>query len=312
MSFLKQVMSDFSADRCPTLAAALAYYTAFALPPLLYLLWLLLTLLMTVIYPGEEARVRAEKVLLSNAAQLIGNPAASDELQTMLENSQQQEGTWWRAIVSLAGVILGATGVMAALQDALNQVWEVQVDPRKSGFKQVVLKRILSFAMILGLGFLLVVSLAVSSVLSAIGDWMLHWAQISGGTAEAINWGVQTVVLFTVFSALFRFMPDAVVQWRDVLAGATITTILFVIGRYAMQIYFGLSSPGAQLGAAAASLVVLLVWVYYSAVIVLIGAEATQVWATRFGNGIQPEANAVRVVPTIQRGDTSSKHSTTD
>lgn len=301
MKFIKQVFADFSEDRCTTLAAALAYYTAFALPPLLYLLLLLLTLFMSMFYEGDNAKKRAEQVLMTNASQMIGNPAATDEIETMLQSAQQTDGKWWKALISLAGILVGATGVVSALQDSLNQVWQVRIDPAKAGIKQIIVKRVLSFAMILGLGFLLVVSLAVSSVLSSIGDRLGQTIGMSGGIAEAINFGVQLAVIFVIFAGLFRFMPDAVVEWRDVFVGAMITTVLFLLGRYGMQLYFSVSSPGAQMGSAAASLVVLLVWVYYSSVIVLLGAEATQAWAARFGKEIQPEPNAVRVVQTFQK-----------
>ncbi len=301
MKFIKQVLADFSSDRCTTLAAALAYYTAFALPPLLYLLLLLVTFCMTIFYDSSDAKQRAEEVLMANASQMLGNQDATDEIESILKSAQQTDGKWWKALMSLAGILVGATGVVSALQDALNQVWQVQIDPAKAGIKQMICKRVLSFTMILGLGFLLVVSLGISSVLTALGDRLGQWIGVSAGIAEATNFGVQLAVIFVIFAALFRFMPDAVVQWRDVLVGAFITTVLFLMGRYGMQLYFSFSSPGAQMGSAAASLVVLLVWVYYSSVIVLLGAEATQVWAARFGEEIKPEPNAVRVVQTFQK-----------
>jgi len=155
--------------------------------------------------------------------------------------------------------------------------------------------------MILGLGFLLLVSLVVSSVLSGLGERVSEAIGISGGTANVINYFVQALVVFVVFAAIFKFMPDAVVAWNDVAVGASVTTFLFLLGRVAMQLYFSFSPPGAQLGAAAASLAVILVWVYYTAMIVLLGAEVTQVYATRHGHGIRPLKNAVEVEERIKR-----------
>lgn len=297
MKFLTQTLSQFSQHRCTTLAAALAYYTAFALPPLLYLLMTVLTFALSMMYDGDRAKARAERLLESQAAAMIGNPAATAEIATILENSEKEQGKWWKTLLSFAGIVLGATGVVTALQTALNQVWQVKPDPETSGIFDMLGKRVLSFAMILGLGFLLLVSLVVSSVLSGFSEFI----GVSGKASEITNFAVQAAVVFVMFSAIFKIMPDAQIRWRDVMVGAAITTILFLVGRFAMQIYFSMSEPGAQLGAAAASLAVLLVWVYYTAMIVLLGAEATQVYAAQYGEGIQPESGAVRVVEEIQK-----------
>lgn len=306
MNFLQQTFKEFSQDHCTTLAAALAYYTAFALPPLLYLLLTVLTLGLSVAYDSDQAEAKAHSVLKSQAAQVMGNSTASQEIATILENNKQAGGTWWKSLLSLAGILVGATGVVAALQAALNQVWEVKPDPETTGILNTLWKRLLSLGMILGLGFLLLVSLVVSSVLSAVGDQLGSMIGMSEVTASAINFTVQALVVFVIFAAIFKFMPDAQVEWKDVLVGAAITTILFLVGRFAMQMYFSYSSPGAQLGSAAASLVVLLAWVYYTAMIVLLGAEATQVYAARHGQGIRPEPHAVRVVEELERVGKSS------
>ncbi len=204
MTFLKQVLADFSSDRCTTLAAALAYYTAFALPPLLYLLLLLLTFFMTIFYDSADAKHRAEQVLMTNASQMIGNPAATDEIATMLKSAQQTDGKWWKALISLVGILAGATGVVAALQDALNQVWQVQVDPAKAGIKQIVVKRIYVVhddpwvgLFIGGIASYIVVTFGYRR---SFGQWI----GMSGGIAEAVNFGVQLLVIYVIFAALFR------------------------------------------------------------------------------------------------------------
>lgn len=301
MEFLKQTFSQFSKNNCSTLAAALAYYTAFALPPLLYLLLTILTFGLSLAYDGRDAKEKAQSILSNQAAEMLGNEAASEQITTIIENNHATKGKWWKTLLSFVGIVIGATGVVAALQAALNQVWEVRIDPENSGLMNVFFKRLLSFGMILGLGFLLLVSLVASSVLAGIGDKLGGMIGLSATFANVINFSVQAIVVLVIFASIFKFMPDAKVRWRDVLVGAAITTILFLVGRFAMELYFSYSEPGAQLGAAAASLAVLLVWVYYTAIIVLLGAEATQVYAVLYGEGIQPEDNAVRVVEQIHR-----------
>ncbi len=301
MDFLKQTLTEFSKDRCTTLAAALAYYTAFALPPLLYLLLTVLTFGLSVAYESDNAKDRAQTVLREQASEMLGNESAAEGIATILENNHAAGGKWWKTLLSLTGIIVGATGVVGALQDSLNRVWQVKPDPENSNIRDILRKRVLSLAMILGLGFLLLVSIVVSSVLSSAGEKIGEYLGMSGSVADSINYIVQAAVVFTVFAAIFKFMPDAKVQWREVTAGALITTVLFLAGRFAMQVYFSYSEPGAQLGAAAASLAVILVWVYYTAIIVLLGAEATQVYAVQYGDGIQPDKNTVRVVEEIRR-----------
>lgn len=302
MNFLKQTFAQFSKNRCTTLAAALAYYTAFALPPLLYLLMVVLTFGLSVAYDSETAEQKAQSVLRSQAAQMLGNQSASEQIGTIMENQQNASGKWWKTLLGLAGMIAGATGVVAALQDSLNQVWGVKPDPETAGWLDFIKKRVLSFAMIMGLGFLLLASLVVSSVLAGMSSAV----GIAGATGEWINLAVQAIVILIMFAMIFKYMPDAVVRWSHVMIGATLTTLLFLAGRYAMQWYFSVSEPGAQLGAAAASLAVLLVWVYYTAIIVLLGAVATQVFATLDGSSIRPEVGAVRVVKTLERPDPST------
>jgi membrane protein len=305
MDFIKQTFSEFSKDRCTTLAAALAYYMAFALPPLLYLLLTVLTFGLSVAYESDNAEEKAQAVLKEQATEILGNESAAEGISTILENNRQSGGAWWKTLLSFAGIIVGATGVVGALQDSLNRVWQVKPDPETWGILTMLSKRVLSLAMILGLGFLLLVSIVVSSVLSAAGEQIGEVIGISSGVAATINYVVQAAVVFTVFAAIFKFMPDAEVELRDVVVGAAITTVLFIAGRFAMQVYFSYSAPGAQLGSAAASLAVILVWVYYSAMIVLLGAEVTQVYAVRYGKGIRPESNAVRVVEDIRRPGTT-------
>ncbi|EMI16261.1 ribonuclease BN [Rhodopirellula maiorica SM1] len=301
MGYWKQTFSEFSADRCTTLAAALAYFTAFALPPLLYLLLTILTFGMSLAYDSEQAKAEAQQVLTTQTAQLIGNQSINEEISAILKNNDETSGKWWKSLLSFAGIVLGATGVVAALQDAMNQVWAVRPNPDKSGIKVMLRKRLLSFGMILGLGILLLASLIVSTVVTAAGERLTEWIGIRLGLVSGLSYLVQALVVMIVFAAIFKWMPDAKTEWREVIVGAFISTVLFLVGRYALDWYFSFATPGAQLSSAAASIAVLLVWVYYTSMIVLFGAECVQVYAMRYGKGVRPEHHAVHVVETIER-----------
>lgn len=294
LDLLKRTISEFAEDQCTTLAAALAFYTAFALPPLLYLLFATTSYGLSTVYESKQAEVEAERLLTTQAARLIGNSGAVDEIATMLEQQQKSTGQWWKTLLSFIGILIGATGVMAALQAALNQVWGVQPNPDKSLVGAVIKKRLISLAMILGFAFLLLVSLIASSVFSMIAGHVGRLMGMSGTLVMIADWVVQALMDFAIFLAILRFMPDAVVRWKDALVGAGLTTALFLIGRTGMQLYFSYSEPGAQFGAAAASMAVLLLWVYYSALIILLGAEATHVYAVLRGEVIRPEEHATK------------------
>ncbi|KAA5542653.1 YihY/virulence factor BrkB family protein [Roseiconus nitratireducens] len=299
MKFVKEVFAEFSSDHCTTMSAALAYYTVFALAPLLYLLLTVLTYGLYVAYDAGDAETRAKQMLERQAGQLLGSEAASEEVSRILMRDQESGGTWYKVLFSFLGIVVGATGVVAAIQDSLNRVWSVIPDPESSSVAHFLTKRLLSLAMIMGLGFLLLVSLIVSTVLAQIGEKLTAWAGIDASSADLINHSVQAVATFVIFAAIFKFMPDAVVRWKDVMLGAFLTTVLFLVGRIALQWYLGRVDPGAQLGSAAASLSVLLVWIYYSSMIFFLGAEATFVYAKNFGGGVAPERGAVQVVQTL-------------
>ena len=294
MDFIKATFAEFSKNRCTTLAASLAYYTIFSLPPLLFLLVMIVSSGLQFFTDGKSAEEQAERVIQRQVEQMVGNEQASQTVKEILDNRQESSGNVWKTLLSIAGIVVGATGVVAALQDSLNRVWEVKPDPEESGIMDVIKKRVLSFGMIIGLGFILMVSLMLTAVLTAAGDRVAGAIGVNASVASTINYVVQFLFVTIVFAAIFKVMPDVHIRWRDVIVGALVTAILFTIGRFALQLYLGQSEPGAQLGSAAASLAVLLVWVYYSAVILLYGAEVTQVYATRYGEGIQPEGHAVR------------------
>jgi membrane protein len=285
-------------DRCPTLAASLAYYTIFALPPLLFLLLSFVTAGLSFHYENQEARQRAKQVVHDQATQVLGNSDAAAEIAELLDRRALLGGQWWTSVLSILGILIGATGVVAALQDSLNLIWNVRPDPERTGFLVYVKKRIVSLAMILGLGAILIASLVLSAVVAVIGNRFTQLTGLETNTAGWLNQSITLLMLFVFFSGLFRFMPDARIAWQDVWMGAILTTALFSLGRGGLQYYLRVYDPSQALGSAAASLVVILIWVYYTSMIVLFGAEFTQTWALNHGRDVVPEKGAVRVVLT--------------
>ena len=289
VQLLKQGIDSFFEDDCPTMAAALSYYTVFSLPPLLVLL---LTILGAVLDPQD-----IQGSIESQIRDAMG-PAGAEQIRTILTNADRPgSGGTMPAVLSVAALLLGATGVFGQLQAALNKAWGVAPDPSKGGIKYMLLKRVFGIGMVLGLAFILLVSLVVSAVLSAFGDQIGRFLPegLSAPVLEAINFAGSLAVIALLFAAIFKILPDARIAWSDVRVGAVVTALLFVAGKFALGLYLGRSNPGQAFGAAGA-LALMLVWIYYSSMIVLLGAEFTQVWAERRGRGIVPERGAVRVV----------------
>lgn len=294
VQLLKRTFKGFSEDDCPTMAAALSYYTVFSLPPLLVLL---LTLLGAVLDPQD-----IQGTIEAQMRDAMGTGGA-DQVRTILANADRPgAGGLVPTILSVVALLLGATGVFAQLQAALNKAWGVAPDPDKGGIKTMLVKRVFGIGMVLGLAFILLVSLVVSAMLSAFGEELGRFlpSGLSAPVLEAINFVASLAVIALLFGAIFKVLPDAQIAWRDVAVGAVVTALLFVAGKFALGLYLGRSNPGEAFGAAGA-LALMLVWIYYSSMIVLLGAEFTQVWAERRGSGIVPEKGAVRVIRETRR-----------
>ena len=279
---MKQVLSvtikDFFQDDCPVRAAALAYYTVFALPPLLILLILLAGLV------WDPADI--QKALGAQFASLIGSDAAQTITAMVQRADRPSTHGVLGTILGFAGLLFGATGAFLNLQAALNHAWEVKPDKSRSGIKGFLLKRLLSFGMILGIAFLLIVSLVVSAAISAIGQ---RYSPLPEPALHVVNAVVSLVVVTVLFAAIFKFLPDTHVRWQNAWVGAITTSLLFVVGKLLIGLYLGRSQPGNAYGAASA-LAVILVWIYYSGMIVLFGAELTQAWSKRHGGSTTPAA----------------------
>ena len=226
---------------------------------------------------------------------MIGQGAA-DQVQTMMaETNRQTSGAWWKVIGSVALLLFGATTAFGQLQAALNRTWEVKPDPNAGGVRAFIGKRLLSFGLILVLGFLMLVSLVISAFIAAAGGWMesAMGGAVSAPILEVINLAVALAIVTALFAAMFKYLPDAKIEWRTVLFGAFLTAALFVLGKGLLAWYIGASDVGSAYGAAG-SLILILVWIYYSSMIVLLGAEFTQQWAERHGKEAEPEEGAMR------------------
>jgi len=278
---LKEAFSDWSHDRAPRLGAALAYYTVFSLVPFLVVIIALIGLVF-----GQEA---AQSAILSQIAALVGEQSAA-AIKDMIQRADQPSTGVFATVIALATLLLGASGVFGQLQDALNTVWGVE--PKEGrGLWGFIKDRFLSFVAVLGTGFLLLVSLVLSSALAAMGKWFSGLLPLPEAVLELMNVALSFVVVTGLFALIFKVLPDAKVAWRDVWVGAALTSILFTVGKFALGLYLGKSNVASAYGAAG-SLVLVLLWVYYSAQILLFGAEFTQVYANEVGERIVPAPDA--------------------
>jgi membrane protein len=286
---LQQTFRDFSDDHGTRLAAALSYYTVFSLPPLLVLL---LVLLGVVLDPAD-----VETFLTGQVGSLLG-PAGATEIRNILQHAERPDlSRGVTALIGIGALLFGAIGAFVELQNALNRIWEVEPDPRQGGVRRFIGQRLVSFGMLLTIAFLLLVSLVISAALAAFGDALERVLPevLSGVVLHMINLLVSLVVISFLFAQLFRHVPDAQVEWSDVRVGAAVTGVLFIAGKFALGFYLGRSDPGSAFGATG-SLALLLVWIYYSAIILFLGAEFTQAWARGKGRGITPAPGAVRMI----------------
>ena len=297
LGVVKDTFRDFGEDEGTRLAAALSYFTVFSIPPMLMLI---VAVLGAVFDPAD-----VERLLAGQAGQVMG-PAGAELRNIMAAAERPGGGRGLASVLSVAGLLFGATGAFMQLQGALNRIWEVKPDPEQGGVRRMLVKRIFSIGMLLTLVFLLLVSLVLTTFLEAFGGALAGVlpAPLSGAFLKLLTLGATLVVITLLFAVLFKYMPDAVVSWRDVRVGAVTTALLFLAGKYALTLYLGRSDPGSAFGAAG-SLALLLVWIYYSAIIVFLGAEFTQAWARAHGREIAPEPGAVRVLET-----TADEHAT--
>lgn len=289
---LKTTILEWNADNAAHLSAALAYYTFFSLAPLL----IIATAIAGLVF-GREA---ASGELVNQIAFYIGYDAAN-LIQTILRNTNDATPNWIATIAGLVFLLYGATGVFSELKISLNLIWDAP--PRNgSPWRAVALNRLFALVMVLGCGFLLLVSLVISTTLTATTDWINYWWPGMGVISQIANFVISFGLTILVFGLIYQFLPDVTVAWRDVWSGAVATALLFSIGRYLISLYLSYSTIGSTYGAAG-SLAVLLLWIYYSAQIFFLGAEFTQVYTRTKGTRWR-EHELLAEEPAVEDGTT--------
>lgn len=282
-NLIKKTFKEWSEDKASRLAAALAYYTVFSIPPLL-----VIAIGIAGIFTDRQG---VEDQLLTQASSLMGSQG-SEAIETILESSEEPgKGELLPTLLSLGLLLFGASGVFTQLQDAMNTIWNVKADPDRSILESLK-DRLFSFTMVLGIGFVLLVSLMLSTLLTTFGNFVGGLVSEAEALLLVVNFILSFLVITALFALIFKVVPDVKVAWRDVWVGAILTAILFKIGEYALSIYFERSDPTSAFGAAG-SVISLLLWVYYSAQILFLGAEFTQVYSTELGSGMRPDDGAV-------------------
>jgi membrane protein len=280
-SLLKQTATEWSEDKVPQLGAALAFYTALSIAPLL----VISLAIAAAVFGDEAARGEIQQQMQS----LVGDEGAK-AIESMIENAHQPTEASVASALSVIILLVGASGVFGQLQQSLNTIWEVQPKPGR-GILGMLRDRFLSFAMVFGIAFLLLVSLLLSAALASLATVLDRLPESLLWLSQAIHFGASFGVITVLFAMMFKYLPDVRIAWSDVWLGALITGVLFTIGKFAIGLYLGHSSMASSYGMAG-SFVVLLVWVYYSAQILFLGAEFAQVYANEYGSRIVPTENA--------------------
>jgi membrane protein len=261
-------------DYAPSMGAALAYYTLFSLAPLL-----VIAIAVAGLAFGQEA---ARGEIVAQIQGLIGREGAI-AVQGMLKSASEPAKDIAATVVSIVTLAIGATTVFAELQSDLDRIWRVPAPTKVNGVWSLVRSRLLSFGVVLGLGFLLLVSLVLSTAIAAVGKWSYGFFEGRDAYLHTLNFSISFAVTTLLFALIYKLMPRAIIAWRDVMVGAAVTSLLFEIGKFLIGLYLGKSGIASVFGAAG-SLVVLLVWVYFSAQIFLLGAEFTWVYSHQYGS----------------------------
>jgi membrane protein len=283
---LRQAMTEFLNDHGMKLSASLSYYTIFSIGPVLIII-----ISLAGIFYGREA---VQGKIYFQIRGLIGDQAAI-QVQEIIQNIEKSQLSTSGAVVGLVILLIGATGVFTEIQDSINFIWSIRAKP-KHGWLKLVLNRLLSFSLIVSVGFILMVSLAVHALVDALhGKLMTLFDRDLVFVLKSFNYVILFLVITALFSIIFKVLPDATVRWRDVLVGSAFTAVLFLVGKFLIGFYLGNSNIGMTYGAAA-SVMIILLWVYYSSIILFFGAEFTKVYTLNFGKGIVPNSTAVFII----------------
>jgi len=283
---LKQTIDGFSNDNGMKLSASLSYYTIFSIAPLL-----MIAISLAGIFFGQEA---VQGKVYAQLHTLISDEAAL-QIQDIIKNMHYQHKNFAGTAIGFVFLFIGASSVFLEIQDSMNYIWGIKAKPKKNWLR-FINNRLLSFSLILGIGFILMVSLFLNALIDLVSD-RLH--TYFNDSLIYFTYLVNVVIVLAIttllFSVIFKVLPDAIIRWKDALVGAFVTSILFLFGRFAIGFYLGHSKVNLTYGAASA-VVIILLWVYYASVILYIGAEFTKVYTLTKGNGIQPKETAVFII----------------
>ena len=293
---LKDAAAEWSRDEAPRLGAALAYYATFSLAPLLIIAVAIIGLVF-----GPEA---ATGQIVGQIQGLVGQDTATT-IQAMIAKSNQPATSILASVIGLVALLFGASGVFGELQQSLNAIWDIEPRPKR-GLWATVKDKFFSFSMVLGTGFLLLISLVISAALAAISNIVIGLMPGWGVITQIINFIISMAVITVLFALIFKYVPDAEIAWADVWIGAMVTALLFTLGKALIGFYIGYSSLSSTYGAAA-SLVVILLWVYYSAQILFFGAEFIQVYANTYGSRIRSASTGKITKPSIGPASTTGQ-----
>jgi membrane protein len=278
---LRETFKEWQEDNASRIAAALAYYAVFSISPLL-----VIAIAIAGTFFGQDA---AQAQIAQKITDLVGEDGVQPVLMA-LNNMNQPKIKGVASLISIGVLLIGASGFFAQLQDALNTVWKVKPQPGQ-GISIFIRKRISSFLMVLAMGFLLILSLVLSAVVGALSKYKVDSLPGSAILWENLDLIISLGLMTFIFGLMFKYVPDAKIVWKDVFVGAVITAVLFLFGKFLLGVYLSKGSLGSAYGAAG-SLIVLLAWIYYSAQIILLGAEFTQVYTRMYGSKIRPSKHS--------------------
>jgi membrane protein len=283
VELIKETVKEWQEDKASRLAAALAFYAILSIPPLL--------VLVLAIAGQFVEREQARALILGRAGEVMGAEGET-AVNTLMDAASQPQGLSLATAISVALLFFGASAFFVQLQDAMNTVWEVETNPKKSGIKNLIRVRASSFMLIIGIGILLVVLLLLNAVLAFLDQLLTGIVPAAFILMRIVSFFGLLAVLSGIFILIFKVIPDVVVSWRDVAVGAVVTALLFTIGVFALSFYLQFSNPASSYGAAG-SVLVLMLWIYYSTQIFFLGAEFTQVYANHYGGYICPNEHAI-------------------
>lgn len=283
---LKRSTAEFMNDNGMKLSASLAYYTIFSIGPVLIII-----ISLAGIFFGKEA---VQGKIYEQINGLVGSGAAL-QIQDIIQNIEQSQLSASGAVIGVGILLLGATGVFTEIQDSINFIWSVKAKPQKEWLR-LLMNRLISFSLIISFGFVLLVSLIIHAMVDLLHDALMkYFDEVTVYVFQVVNYVLLFAIITILFAIIFKVLPDAIIRWRDVFTGAAFTAILFLVGKFLIGFYLSKSNIGVTFGAAA-SIVLVLIWVYYSSIILYFGAEFTKVYALSYGAGIAPDKTAVFIV----------------